>query len=76
MKSFPTLLFPFLATIALADPPNPAPKPVQLPVGIRMERDIAYVPEGDEAQRLDLYLPEATTEKSLPLIVHMKFHKI
>ncbi|MCB1205292.1 MAG: alpha/beta hydrolase [Verrucomicrobiae bacterium] len=71
MKSFPTLLFPFLATIALADPPNPAPKPVQLPVGIRMERDIAYVPEGDEAQRLDLYLPEATTEKSLPLIVHI-----
>lgn len=71
MKSLPSLLFPLLATLALADSPKPATKPVQLPAGIRMERDIAYVPEGDEAQRLDLYLPEAVPEKPLPLIVHI-----
>lgn len=46
------------------------PEP-QLPRGVRMERDVAYVPDGDEAQRLDLYLPEATPERPLPLIVHI-----
>lgn len=71
MKSLLSLLLPLLATIALADPPKPAPKAVQLPAGIRMEADIAYVPEGDESQRLDLYLPEAAPEKPLPLIVHI-----
>ena len=67
MKPF-VFLFPLLATVALAETPKPAP---QLPAGIRMERDLAYIPEGDPAQRLDLYLPEATPEKPLPLIVHI-----
>jgi acetyl esterase/lipase len=44
---------------------------VSLPAGVRMERDLAYVPEGDEAQRLDLYLPESVPERPLPLIVHI-----
>ena len=43
----------------------------QLPPGIKMEKDIAYVPEGDAAQKLDLYLPETAAEKPLPLIVHI-----
>lgn len=50
----------------------PAAAPaVQLPRGVRMERDLAYVPNGDEAQRLDLYLPEKPAERPLPLIVHI-----
>ena len=48
-----------------------APKPVQLPAGIRMEKDIAYIEGGDEAQKLDLYLPEKPADKPLPLIVHI-----
>jgi acetyl esterase/lipase len=52
-------------------PAKPAEPPVQLPPGVRMERDIQYVPDGDEAQRLDLYLPEKPAERPLPLIVHI-----
>ncbi|MEQ1843064.1 MAG: alpha/beta hydrolase [Verrucomicrobiales bacterium] len=65
------LLVSLLATAAFADPAKPAPKAFTLPAGIRMERDLAYIPDGDEAQRLDLYLPEQTPEKPLPLIVHI-----
>ncbi len=46
-------------------------KTAQLPPGIKMEKDIAYIADGDEAQRLDLYLPEKAAEKPLPLIVHI-----
>lgn len=49
-----------------ADPPKPT-----LPRGVKMEQDIQYVPEGDEAQRLDLYLPETASERPLPLIVQI-----
>jgi acetyl esterase/lipase len=37
--------------------------------GVRIERDIAYVPDGDPSQRLDLYLPEKNADKPLPLLV-------
>jgi acetyl esterase/lipase len=47
------------------------PAEPQLPEGIRMERDIPYVPDGDEAQRLDLYLPKSSSDRPLPLIVHI-----
>jgi acetyl esterase/lipase len=43
----------------------------QLPAGIKMEKDIAYIEGGDEAQKLDLYLPTTPSEKPLPLIVHI-----
>jgi acetyl esterase/lipase len=46
-----------------------APKPIQLPAGIRMEKDIAYIEGGDEAQKLDLYLPEKPADKPLTLRV-------
>jgi acetyl esterase/lipase len=39
----------------------------ELPEGTRVERDLAYVPNGHERQRLDLYLPATGT--NLPLIV-------
>lgn len=65
------LLLPFLATVALADPAKPTPKPAQLPAGIRMEADLAYIEDGDPAQRLDLYLPETMPDHPLPLVVHI-----
>jgi acetyl esterase/lipase len=43
----------------------------QLPPGVRIERDVPYITDGDAAQRLDLYLPEKTGEKPLPLVVHI-----
>ncbi len=71
MKLLPFFLAPLLATLAFADPANPAPQPVALPAGVRMVRDLAYLPDGDEAQRLDLYLPEETPADPLPLVVHI-----
>lgn len=61
------LLFTLAATFALAD----TPKPYQLPPGIKMERDLSYIDGGDEAQRLDIYLPEKPSDTPLPLIVHI-----
>lgn len=40
-----------------------------LPPGVKSELDIQYVPDGDAAQRLDLYLPEQETDHPLPLVV-------
>ncbi len=66
------LLFTALAAAAFAQSPKPAAKASpQLPAGVRIERDIAYIEGGDEAQKLDLYLPEQASEKPLPLIVHI-----
>ncbi|MCX6852725.1 MAG: alpha/beta hydrolase [Verrucomicrobia bacterium] len=48
-----------------------APASAQLPAGIKMEKDISYIPNGDEAQKLDLYLPEKAADKPLPLVVHI-----
>jgi acetyl esterase/lipase len=56
------------STVAQA---KPAPKPFVLPAGIKMEKDIGYIPNGDAAQKLDLYLPEKPSDKPLPLIVHI-----
>ena len=44
---------------------------LKLPLGVTLERDIPYINDGDEAQKLDLYLPETPMEKPLPLIVHI-----
>ena len=43
--------------------------PVPLPQGVKVERDIQYVPGGDPAQTLDLYLPKQSSDKPLPLVV-------
>ena len=42
-----------------------------LRAGIKLEKDIAYIEGGDEAQKLDIYLPETPSDKPLPLIVHI-----
>jgi acetyl esterase/lipase len=36
---------------------------------IRIERDLQYVPDGDAAQTLDLYLPVKPSDKPLPVVV-------
>lgn len=75
MKKPLALLLAFLVTSAFAEPPaaptRPAARRFQLPAGIKIERDIPYIEGGDEAQKLDLYLPEAPSESPLPLIVHI-----
>jgi acetyl esterase/lipase len=43
----------------------------QPPRGVRLVRDIQYIPGGDEAQRLDLYLPEKPADRPLPVVVHI-----
>jgi len=60
----PLLLLAFLAS---AD----VPKEYTPPAGIRMEKDVPYIPDGDPAQKLDIYLPETAPEKPLPLIVNI-----
>jgi len=40
-----------------------------VPPGVKVERDIPYVPGGVPAQVLDLYLPETPAKNPLPLVV-------
>lgn len=65
----PILLF--LALLSVAAFAQTAPKPYQLPAGIKLEKNIAYIEGGDEAQMLDIYVPETPSDKPLPLIVHI-----
>ena len=44
------------------------PKPSRLPQGVKVLRDLQYVEDGHERNRLDLYLPEEAQD-SLPVIV-------
>lgn len=75
MKTIALLVIASLASAVLAEQPKapakPGKKTVQLPAGIKMEKDIAYIEGGDDAQKLDLYLPEKPSEQPLPLIVHI-----
>src|SRR5258708_39039765 len=58
-----------LAAPPAADQKAAAPRQAGLPDGIGAERDILYIPGGDPAQSLDLYLPTKPGDKPLPLIV-------
>lgn len=44
-------------------------RPVTLPAGIRAERNIPYVQNGHRNQVLDLFLPEKSSDKPLPLMI-------
>ena len=58
----------FLVTITvLAQRPNRDTSP-KIPENVTVHRDIAYVTDGHERQKLDLYVP-ADTGKNLPLII-------
>jgi acetyl esterase/lipase len=69
---FPTFLLAILVAANCLAAPAAEQKPKQLaplPRGVKAERDIHYVPDGDPSQALDLYLPEQASEKPLPLVV-------
>jgi acetyl esterase/lipase len=54
---------------ALEAPAQDRRPPQKLPEGVKVERDLAYVPGSHERQKLDLYLPEKKPDAPLPLIV-------
>ncbi len=47
---------------------RPAAQGPRLPPGVKAERNIAYVPDGHERQKLDIYLPE-DAKGALPVVV-------
>ena len=55
------------ASLAVAQ--KAAPQRPNLPKGFVGEYDVKYVADGDDAQALDIYYPEAATDKPLPLLV-------
>ncbi len=61
-----------LAAALLLTPSGFAQEPEKgVPPGVRLHRDLAYIPDGDPAQKLDLYLPVTLPDKPLPLMVHI-----
>lgn len=65
-----TLLFVLaLAPIVSSAQEKAALPKLEVKNGVRIQRDIEYVPDGDPSQRLDLYLPEKPSEKPLPLVI-------
>jgi acetyl esterase/lipase len=68
---FSTTCFIAPPQVAHAQQPQTKKAPAPLPKGIKAERDIQYVPDGDPSQTLDLYLPEEPSDKPLPIIVYI-----
>ena len=64
MKKFTAL---FIASLAIFHAAH-AQQRQRVPEGVKAQRDIAYVENGHERQKLDLYLPEKTSAP-LPLII-------
>ena len=60
-------LFFLAATIVLAQQRRGSSEPPKDPEGVTVHRDIAYVTDGHERQKLDLYIPDEG--KNLPLII-------
>jgi acetyl esterase/lipase len=63
-----SLWITLLLGIASAQERPPLPEPPRPPSGVRAFRDLAYVPNGHERQKLDLYVPEVG-KGPFPLIV-------
>lgn len=57
------------AFVAIALPQPPTTRESRLPEGATVHRDLAYVPDGHERQKLDLYLPR--DGRNLPLIINI-----
>ena len=60
------MLFFVAATLVLAQRKR-ATESMKVPEGVTVYRDIAYITDGHERQKLDLYVPE--TGENLPLII-------
>lgn len=65
MRNLPIILLLGVAAVGLAQPSRPS-----LPEGAVVHRDIAYVANGHERQKLDLYLPKAEGKPPLVIWVH------
>jgi len=63
------LLYGGVALVPHAAAQKQAPQRPALPKGFVAEYDVKYVPDGDEAQALDIYFPESPAEKPLPLLI-------
>ena len=50
--------------------PSGRQRPSRLPEGVTVHRDLAYVPGGDERQKLDLYLPPSGARWPLVVSIH------
>lgn len=57
-----------LLLVAITALPASAQKPAPVPAGAKAHRDLAYVENGHERQKLDLYLPEKSDGR-VPLII-------
>lgn len=57
-----------VALVGTATAQKQAARPM-LPKGFVAEYDVKYVPDGDDAQALDIYFPETAAEKPLPLLI-------
>jgi acetyl esterase/lipase len=66
LSIFVSILFAFIAFVSIAQQPRQSAR-LQLPEGTIVHRDMPYVTDGHERQKLDLYLPKA--EEKLPLII-------
>lgn len=64
--SVTSVLF-FLATIPMSAQGQGASEPPKIPEGITVHHDLAYVSDGHERQKLDLYIPDEG--ENLPLII-------
>ena len=65
---FPLLLVTMMSITAFGQPQRrqPVPSP-RVPEGVQAYRDLAYVENGHDRQKLDLYVPEA--QEPLPVII-------
>ena len=67
MTIFLTLLLFFLVALPMSAQRQSAAQPPKVPEGVTVHRDLAYVMDGHERQKLDLYIPDAA--ENLPLII-------
>ena len=68
MKTIPAILVVAFAAITAASAQERPNQPTAKPPAVKVLRDLAYVDDGHERHRLDLYLPEKP-QGPLPLIV-------
>lgn len=73
-RLFTAVLSMLACYVVIALPEAPAqkksePKRMPVPAGFVAEYDVKYVPDGDEAQALDIYFPEKRAAKAQPLLV-------
>lgn len=59
-----------LTSLALVTIAQPRREPIKLPEGTVVHRDLAYVTNGHERQKLDLYLPKDAKNAPLVVMIH------